>query len=165
LVRKKFIIFQLFLVGMIILLVWGVVIPYAAGTIRDVVKVDVEVTLAVVRKAIYSYYHDHRGVYPGYPNGDTSKPPTETAFVEQLLKKTNEKGEIEEEGRFGPYIRTEQGFTINPLNHRNRIAVFYKNPRMPEFSSDVGWVYTASTGVFDPVTKSAEGTDRGNPDR
>ena len=116
-IRKKFIIFQLGLVAMILVVVLGIVVPYATGSIRDVKQVNVEVSLAVVRKAIYSYFIDHRGIYPGFPLGDASKAPTETDFVDQLLKKTTWKGEVQEDGEFGPYLRPEEGFPVNPLNN------------------------------------------------
>ncbi len=154
-----FTVIELMIVVVILGIIAAIVIPATTTQIEDVNNASLDFDLEMIRKGIELYYHQHVGVYPGYPDGDTSSDPTEEDFLNQMLSRTNRRGELDKDGLYGPYLRPDLGFPKNPFNKKDAISVSKGGGLKPKFNGDYGWTYNAVTGAFDAVTEEIGGNE------
>lgn len=148
-----FTLIELLIVVAILAILAGVVIPQFRSDIDDVKTASVETNVEVISKAIEIYQAEHSGIFPGYPDGDTSANPTEGVLINQLLLRTDKTGAIVPDGPCGPYLRAQAGFfPLNPFNKKSAVAVYSRSGEAPPIDGEFGWYYIASTGEFQAVT-------------
>jgi general secretion pathway protein G len=124
--------------------------------------------LRYLRTQINVYKAQHGDVPPGYPQGNISNLPTEDAFRQQLVNRTNARGEIGTAPKlypFGPYL---QKIPPNPLNQSEVVKVLARGVPIPKpealFDADqknFGWIYKPDTQEIVPCSKEKDG--RGRP--
>ena len=157
---------ELIIVIIIIGILAALAIPQFVSSTRDAQEATLAADLAVMRKAINLYYHQHGSTYPGsVDNTDGEGVPADdsaaaVAFVHQLTQYTNEQGQSSatlnrENFPFGPYLM--RGIPDNPL------ALAGADPDGVKVTADVeplvaddgvqadnltGWKYSKMTGEF-----------------
>ena len=144
---KGFTLIELLIVVVILAAIAAIVLPKfsnASATARASMLAD---DLRITRMQISVYKHQHRGVPPGYPDGDIESEPTEAAFVAQMTLLSDADGEtapIGTEGYdFGPYLRE---IPVNPVNDKRTIQVIGDEEQLPTEGDDShGWVYQPTT--------------------
>ncbi|MCJ7778807.1 MAG: type II secretion system GspH family protein [Sedimentisphaerales bacterium] len=104
-------------------------------------------TIQNLRNVIESYAAQHKGVPPGYPNGDTSKNPNSTIFTQQLCSATNLDGAYASQGTagypLGPYL---PAIPENPFNDKNTVKVLGNFDQFPASATGTyGWRYKPLT--------------------
>ncbi len=98
--------------------------------------------LQKLRNAIELYAVQHKGVPPGYPEGDVSKTPLSTTFTQQLCNATNSDGEYAPSGTagypLGPYLPE---IPENPFNNKNTVKVLGNAVQFSASATDgFGWI-------------------------
>jgi len=116
--------------------------------------------LRLMRTQLTVWKGQHRGVSPGYPNGDTTQAPTEEALVAHITMSSNEAGATAPKGtagyRFGPYMSL---IPESPVNGKTTIRVIADGGDPPTSPSDqYGWIYHPLTLTF---KADSSGTDEG----
>jgi len=119
----------------------------ASATARASMLAD---DVRIFRTQLAVYRGQHRGVPPGYPNGDSTTTPTEAAFIDQMTKSSNETSATAAPGtvgyKYGPYLRE---ITENPLNAKTTIQMVANGQEFPAAGDNShGWVYQPSTLTF-----------------
>lgn len=125
----------------------ALVIPQFQSHTAEAQEAAAKDNLRVLRSVIELYAAQHNGVPPGYPNGDMSALPTRMTFVYQLLKTTNQSGQIGTPGTagyvFGPYLRT---LPENPFNDGVSVTIIGNGEEFPaQAPGEAGWVYKPAT--------------------
>jgi len=106
--------------------------------------------LRMIRMQLAVFRSQHFGVAPGYPDCDTSKAPTEEAFIEHLTMASNEEGETADPGTpgydYGPYLFA---MVANPINGKATIQIIGDDEAFPEAGDDShGFIYKPATLTF-----------------
>ena len=132
---------------LIVVAVLGILAAFVVPIFRDYTVAAKETAskdnLQVLRKVIELYAAQHKGVPPGYEDGDTTQDPTSEAFVSQIAGATNEAGEVGSIGSpdypLGPYLRA---IPENPFNKLNIVKVLENDRALPVIASGTrGWIY------------------------
>ena len=103
--------------------------------------------LRQLRTQIGVYRSQHNNVGPGYPGGDTSQLPTDSALTDQLLKYTDSFGATSDtrsaQYQWGPYVT---GIPENPVNGKANWKFLGAGET---FTPDgtTGWLYQPATGL------------------
>jgi len=150
--RKGFTLIELLIVVVILAAIAAIVLPQfsnASAATRASMLCD---DLRVTRIQISVYKHQHKGVAPGYPDGDIESEPTEPAFVAQMTLLSDADGEtapIGTEGYdFGPYLRE---VPVNPVNGKKTIQIIGDEEQLPTEGDDShGWIYQPATLTIKP---------------
>jgi len=148
--RKYSIGFTLFEVLMA-LLVLGILAAIAIPEIQDQSQQAKEAaakeTLQTLRHAIERYAAQHKGVPPGYPNGDMTRIPATIIFMQQLCSATNSDGAYAAPGTagypLGPYL---SAIPKNPFNDSNTVTIYNNSASIPTSATGTsGWRYKPLT--------------------
>src|SRR5690349_17608085 len=114
--RRAFTLIEILIVITILAIVATIVIPQfsnASNTARENMLKD---ELRYLRTQIVVYKAQHHDVAPGYADGDNTQAATETDFIQQMTRHTDEHGAVSSTAsdvyKFGPYLA---GIPENPL--------------------------------------------------
>lgn len=135
-----------------------VVIPAIAGSSTSAKVSALATDLKVLSRFVLIYKAQHLEVGPGYPDGQTSQPPTEQAFIDQATLASNASGQTAAVGtpgfNRGPYLAK---IPTNPLNNKNTIQMLGDGENFPANADDShGWIYKAATSE---MRADSTGTD------
>ena len=127
----------------------------ASATARASMMAD---DLRIIRTQLAVYRGQHRGVPPGYPDGDTTAAPSEAAFIDQMTRATNESSASAAPGtpgfKYGPYLRE---VPQNPLNAKTTVEIVADHQAFPAAGDDShGWIYQPSTMTFKADSPDAD---------
>ena len=125
----------------------AIVLPTLQGHIQQARETAAKDNLHILRNTIELYAAQHRGVPPGYPNGNQDADPFVIAFVWQLTKATDSSHQTANPGTegypYGPYINK---FPTNPLNDESSVTMILNSGEFPEEPTGTyGWIYKAAT--------------------
>ena len=147
-VRAAFTLIEILIVITILGIIATIVLPQfstASNTARENMLKD---ELRYLRTQIVVYKAQHHDVNPGYPGGDTTKPATDTDFLQQMTLHTDENGAVSATAsatfKFGPYL---SGMPPDPLTTLSAIRIVGDTESWPT-ADDVsyGWFYRPLTG-------------------
>ncbi len=96
--------------------------------------------LQVVRQAIESYRADHGGLFPAGAEGESR----DSAFIRQLLRKSQQSGAPDPNGECGPYLKA--ALPPNPFNGMS--SVLFLDTQEVQPTETTGWIYHVKTGHF-----------------
>ena len=157
-IKRAFTLVEILIVVTILGILAAVVMPMASGGAISAKQSALSVDLQLLNRFIVIYKTHHLEVAPGYPGGNTSAAPTETAFVDQATLSSNTSGQTAAVGTAG-YIRGPymQHVPTNPLNGLNTIQMLGNGEAFPANGDNShGWVYKAATGE---IRADSTGTD------
>jgi prepilin-type N-terminal cleavage/methylation domain-containing protein len=154
---------------LVVLLILGVLaalaVPRFSRAAVDSPAARVRESLSLLRNAIERYYLDH-GAYPGQHDDGVSGPGTPAAFVNQLTRFTDERGDVSKAKdathAFGPYLR--KGIPPCPVPPRagmTGVALSATPPRYIATAAEAGWIFNCQTG--DVAANSDEVDGEGLP--
>jgi len=146
--RRGFTLIEILIVVTILAIVATIVIPQfsnASNTARENMLKD---ELRYLRTQIVVYKAQHHDVAPGYPGGDNTQASSESDFVQQMTKHTDEKGTVSASAsdvfKFGPYLA---GMPENPLNKLSKVQIVADTDPWPTADGNTyGWFYRPFTG-------------------
>lgn len=148
--------------ALIVLMILGglssLVLPQFSSAARVSQETSLRDDLRYIRTQILVYRAQHGGTAPGYPDGDTTRPPTTTDFAAQMTLYTDAQGRTaiqkSEQFCFGPYL---EQLPANPVNHSAAIRFIAAEALFPTVpGGSEGWFYQPATGTFAP---NIEGRD------
>lgn len=147
---------EVMIVVLMLAIVAALVVPQFSNAASTARESALREDLRYLRTQIIVYRSQHGGVMPGYPNGDTTATPTAEAFVEQLTRYSDARGNTSAmasaEYRFGPYLSE---IPLNPVRQSASVQIIIGDfPSEPQGSA--GWLYQPSTGR---VAANASGVD------
>jgi general secretion pathway protein G len=156
--RRAFTLIEILIVVTILAILATIVIPQfsnASMTARENMLKD---ELRYLRTQIIVYKAQHHDVAPGYPGGDAAEAPTETDFVNQMTKHTDEhsvvSGIASPVFKFGPYL---SAMPENPMNKLAAVQIIADADPWPTADGKIyGWFYRPTTG---DIMANAEGAD------
>lgn len=148
--REGFTLVEILIVVIVLAILAAVVLPQfsnASVKARESMLAD---DLRLMRTQIAVWKGQHRGISPGYPEGDMAVTPTEGAFIAHITRASNEAGRTADKGtsgyRYGPYMSQ---VPENPINGKSTVLVLADDAEMPEGPSDTyGWIYHPNTLTF-----------------
>jgi prepilin-type N-terminal cleavage/methylation domain-containing protein len=137
-----FTLFEILIAILILGILAAIAIPEIQNQSQRATEAAAKETLQKLRTIIGAYAAQHKGVPPGYPNGDMSKIPLSTTFTQQLCSATNSSGAYASPGTagypLGPYLPK---IPDNPFNNKNTVKVLGNfNPFSTSATSSFGWI-------------------------
>jgi len=141
--RSAFTLIEVLIVVIIMALLAATIIPQFSSSTSDAKKSALNFNLHTMRSQIDMYKVHHNGTAP-----------KRTTFVDQMTKKTNIDGTVNNtSGLYGPYF---QGLVpANPYNNNSTLVTYTASPvgTPPTGSADSGasgWQYDEADGGFYP---------------
>ncbi|MCJ7778806.1 MAG: type II secretion system GspH family protein, partial [Sedimentisphaerales bacterium] len=130
---------EILIVVAIVGILAAIVIPEFLDRSQQAKESAAKENLQKLRNVIELYAAQHKGVPPGYPNGDMSKTPLSTTFTQQLCSATNLDGAYAPPGTagypMGPYLSE---IPENAFNNKNTVKVLVNS----------GQFSASATGTF-----------------
>ena len=150
---------EILIVIAIIGILAAIVIPEFQEHSQQAKESAAKENLRLLRNAIELYAAQHKGVPPGYLNGDTTQTTGTNIAMLQMILATNTKGAIAQPGTagypLGPYLSE---LSENPLNKRSNFLLIANAAAMPvEPTNTTGWIYKPLTKT---IKLNAPGKDR-----
>lgn len=159
--QKAFSLVELLIVVVLLGILAAIIIPKfsnASASARASMLAD---NLRIFRTQLPVFEAQHRGIAAGYPNGNTSATPTESAFVLHMTKASNDSFQTANPGtpgyNYGPYFGQ---IPQNPVNGNNRVQIIANDGDFPDDGDNShGWIYQPATLLF--KADSSETDDNG----
>lgn len=146
--NSAFTLIEILIVVTILGILAAVVFPEYQSHAQQAKESTAKNNLRMLRQAIELYATQHRGIAPGYINGDIEGTLFIFAFKAQLVTMaTNEQGQCQQyrtvDYPYGPYL---SDLPKNPFNNEITITFLSNTDEFPtEASGDTGWIYKAFT--------------------
>lgn len=148
--RQAFTLVEILIVVIILGILAAIVLPKfsnASATARASMLAD---DLRVIRTQLEVFKSQHNGIPAGYPDGDSSTPPTPTDFVNHMTMNSSAAFALSDQHSeafpYGPYLRE---MPTNPVNDKNTVRVLADGEPFPDKGQDLdGWIYQPSTMRF-----------------
>lgn len=145
---RAFTLIEILVVVVLLGVIAAIVVPAIGRTANGARETTLAMNLNLLRRFIPVYTSQHKEVPPGYPDGDTSSPPTAEAFIAQAKLASNGDGRTAERGTpgytLGPYLSK---IPANPFNRLETLQVLADDEDFPALpDNNNGWVYKAVTG-------------------
>jgi prepilin-type N-terminal cleavage/methylation domain-containing protein len=147
---KGFTLVEILIVVIILGILAVMIIPQFSSATQSARASMLMDDLRVMRTQLEVFKAQHNGVPPGFPNGDSTKTPTEAVMLDHVTKSSNQAGAtaaINTPGYpYGPYMRE---IPANPLNGKSSVRVIQASEALPNSPADqYGWIYQPSTMTF-----------------
>jgi general secretion pathway protein G len=155
---SAFTLIEIMIVIVILGILAAIIIPNFADATGAAREGSLKEDLRHMRALIAAFRLQHRDTCPGYPGGDRSATPTETDFVEQMTRYSDEFCTTSANKtmvfRYGPYVSQ---LPLNPLSKKGGVHVV-TGPTMPapDDSQPYGWIYNPD---LQQVIANNEGND------
>jgi prepilin-type N-terminal cleavage/methylation domain-containing protein len=148
--RGAFTLVEVLIVVIILAILAALVVPKFSNAARLSRENLLRENLRFIRSQIVIYNAEHNNVSPGYPGGRTTATPTEQAFLDQMTKPTNARGEIGDKTSpdhpYGPYLPR---MPENPFNEKDTVRIVDRGESFPVAAVGThGWIYQPSTMKF-----------------
>jgi prepilin-type N-terminal cleavage/methylation domain-containing protein len=142
-----FTLFEILIAILILGILAAIAIPEIQNQSQRATEAATKETLQKLRTVIGAYAAQHKGVPPGYPNGDMTRIPATTIFTQQLCSATNSDGTYAAPGTagypLGPYL---SAIPENPFNDSNTVTIYKNSTNIPASASGTsGWIYKPLT--------------------
>lgn len=141
---------ELAIVVVIMGVIAAIALPRLSSASENAARNAVAHDRAVLQRAIDMYAAEHRGDLPH------TGAATKTFFVLRLLARTDENGNIQKDGPYGPYL------SAVPVNRVNGLATIRRDGPAPGANTH-GWRYDTATGRVEPDHGAATGYKDGKP--
>lgn len=140
---------EVLIVAAILGILATIIIPLYRDNCQKVEESAAKENLRVLRNAIELYTALHKGVPPGYTNGNTSLSPDAITFMNQLVFATNSSGQCSTSSAntpnypLGPYLPSA---VYNPLNNKWMPKFLATGVAFPATApvSNYGFIYSPS---------------------
>jgi prepilin-type N-terminal cleavage/methylation domain-containing protein len=149
---RGFTLVEILIVVVLLGVLAAIVIPAIGNGATSARETTLAMDLNLLRRFVPVYTSQHLEVAPGYPGGDPSVAPTETAFVDQATLSSNQQGQTAARGTagypLGPYL---SNIPANPFNKLDTVEVLGDAVDFPATADDgYGWIYKPITGEIRP---------------
>jgi prepilin-type N-terminal cleavage/methylation domain-containing protein len=147
--NKGFTLVEILIVVIILGILAAIVIPQFSNASANARASMLADNLRIMRTQVMVFKAQHNSVSPGYPGGDPTGPPTETAFIAHITQASKPTCETDVPGTagfpYGPYMTK---IPENPINGSTRVVIVPDGQAFPGAPSGAGWVYQPSTLIF-----------------
>jgi prepilin-type N-terminal cleavage/methylation domain-containing protein len=145
---KAFTLVEILIVVVLLGILAVIVIPGFARSNTFARDATLKTNLKLLRRFVLVYTSHHLEIAPGYPDGDVTAMPTDTAFRNQALLASNAGGQTAPRGtagfRYGPYLSK---IPANPFNQLDTIQMLANGAEFPaEGDNSHGWICKPDTG-------------------
>ncbi len=157
-VQKGFTLVEILIVVIILGILAVMIIPQFSSATQSARASMLMDDLRVMRTQLEVFKAQHNGVPPGFPDGDTTKTPTEAVMLGHVTRSSNPAGAtaaVNTPGYpYGPYMRE---VPTNPFNGKSSVRVLSASDALPNSPADqYGWIYQPSSMTF---KSDSPGTD------
>jgi prepilin-type N-terminal cleavage/methylation domain-containing protein len=155
---RGFTLVEILIVVVLLGVLAAIVIPTVGRSTTMARETTLAMNLNLLRRFIPVYTSQHLEVPPGYPNGDRTAAPTETAFVQQGTMASNVQGQTAARGTsgypLGPYL---SNIPANPFNTLSTVEVLGDGAAFPAAGDNShGWFYKPATAEIRPDCTGAD---------
>ncbi len=148
-----FTLIEILIVVIILGILAAIIVPQFSNAGQEARDNMLKENLRNFRTQINVYRAQHLDIPPGYPNGDRTATPTESAFIDQLTQATDidgltvSNGADPAEAIYGPYFRS---IPENPFNNLSDIQILPAGSGDSALEGDNshGWVFRPDDVVF-----------------
>ena len=146
--QTAFTIIEILIVVVILGILAAFVVPQFSNASHVARENSLKDDLRYLRPQILVFKAQHRDSPPGYPGGNTNAVPTESDFIAQMTKASNERCQVNPATTsafpLGPYI---QKMPPNPLNGQAAVLVVRNGLPLPTTyqGTTYGWIYKPET--------------------
>jgi len=141
--KKAFSLVELMIVVAVLGILAAIVVPQFQNHATQAKESTSKSNLRTLRSAIELYTTQHKGIPPGYPNGNVSAQPTSQTLIEQLCWSSNQSGQTSQQPasgfELGPYLRS---FPRNPFNDASSVKIVGNSEDFPaNATGDFAYIY------------------------
>ncbi len=147
---KGFTLVEILIVVIILGILGVMIIPQFSSATESARAAMLMDDLRMMRSQMEVFKAQHRGVPPGFPDGDTAQAPTEAAVRAHITQSSTSAGATAAVGTdgypYGPYMKE---IPANPFNGKSSLLVLPASTPCPNTPSDqYGWIYQPSSLTF-----------------
>ena len=144
--KRAFSLVELMIVVAILGILAAIALPTFQGHVSEAKQAAARENLHILRAAIEFYAAQHKGLPPGYLNGEVAAE-NDAIFIIQIVYFTNESGQ-------GSSVRTEtyplgqylNAIPKNPFNENSSVKLLEDAESFPESPTGAfGWIYKPAT--------------------